>query len=132
MEGAQRASYRPRVGAKTIGVDRLTHDEPGDERALVTGGDRGRDAEPGRRLVGDPLGRAVDPEERGVLARQSQDVLAVAEPHAEVAVRDAALERHRLAVDRSKLPRQLAHDPGQIDHGCETYRLRLASYTFTP
>ena len=132
MKRAQRASHRPGVSAQPVRIDRLAHDELRDERTLVTGRNRGGDAEARRRLVRDPLGRAVDAEQRRVLAGQAQHVVTVAEPHTKVAVRDAALERHGLTAQRPESPRELVHDPGQIGHGCETYRLRLASYTFTP
>ena len=64
--------------------------------------DRGRDAQAGGGLVGQPLGLAVDAQQRGVLARLADHIVLAAERDAEVAVGDAAVERLRLAVERTE------------------------------
>ena len=57
------------------------------------GDDLGPDADRGRRRGGLALALAIDPEQRGVLARQAHDDVAAAVARAQVVVRDPAAER---------------------------------------
>ena len=84
-------------------------DELGDDRLRVVerGGHRRRHPEPGGPLVGDDLGAAVDPEQRGVLAGDADHVLAGVEPRPVVAVGDPARRGAR------------ASSTGRPSSGCE-------------
>ena len=90
--------------AQVGGAHRVALDEAGDEagRVVEERHDLGPDAGPGGDLVGRPLRPPVDLEHLGVLARQPDHDVVAAEAGAEVAVRDPALQRHRLALRRSQ------------------------------
>ena len=76
----------------------------------------GADARRRRRGGRRPLGLAVDAQQVGLLPGQPHDRIVVAEAHAQVAIRDAAVERDRLAAAWSKL----ALEPGE--HGVQHER----------
>jgi len=98
VDGLQCLRHLGSARAQLLGRHRARLDERGDKaRGLrQEGDDLGRDADRRRRHVGRTLGFAVDPEQLGVLAREPNDAVAAAEPHAVVAVGDPAVERHRL------------------------------------
>ena len=81
---------------------------PGDERGDQALGvaqerhDLGPDAGGGRRRGRLALAVAVDPQQRGVLARQPHHEVAPAVAHAQVVVGDAAAEHLRLALGRAE------------------------------
>ena len=92
----------------------------------------GRDAELCGCLVRDALRRAVDPQDRGALSGQADDVVGPAEVHAEVTVRDPALELNDAALARSEQRGDASDHLGELGdrdllvHG-RTLRPRRAS-----
>ena len=67
-------------------------------------------------FAGQSLGGAVDAQQRAPLAGQPHDVLAASEAHPEVAVRDPARQRRRLAFQRPDAGLQALQDRLQIVH----------------
>jgi hypothetical protein len=92
-------------------LDELGHDR---RRVVERRDDRGGNPDPRRALVGDPLGAPIDAEQRGVLAGNPHDAVAIAETHAEVLVRDPAVEGHGLALRLAQHRRQALEDLGDF------------------
>ena len=67
MKGPQRPGCLAGSGGELRRGDRTAVHEAGDQTVVVACGDLGGNAQPGRSVIGDPLGLATDSEQRGVL-----------------------------------------------------------------
>ena len=111
VKGAQGARRRRGGGPQLIGIDRLTRDELGDQVPVPGRHQGGSDAQAGRLRGGQAFGLTVDPEQSRAGTGQAQDTFTFPEAHPEVAIGDAAVQRHGARRRRSRAARrELAND----------------------
>jgi hypothetical protein len=102
--------------AKLARIERPPDEELGDEGGRISENRRHgrRHADGRRRSIGDGLGLAVDSEEVGVLARDADHVLAIAEAGAVIAVGDPALKGDRRLANPSERRLEKLDNASQI------------------
>ncbi len=130
MQGP-RAPPRPDSRARSP-LERRAGDELRHEAVLQLDRDSGGDPQGRRRVGRHALGTAVDSQQRRVLSRLSDHVLASPESRAEIAVCDAAIQWTGRAGGRTQSGLETLQDVVQIRHRVNTWpgARRCAGYTF--
>jgi hypothetical protein len=116
VEAAQCGCDLLHAFGQLIRVDRAAGDEERHKAIVQRRRDRRSDAQSRGGLSRQALGLAVDAEQVRVLARTADNVLSIAERHAEVAIGDAALELARIAGERSQRGFEAPEDVVKLAH----------------
>jgi hypothetical protein len=120
MEGAQRQGDLIGSLEDLRRSQRLAAHKARDEASVESGCDLWCKTESCSCFVGDPLGRAADAEQIGVLPVHSHDILPVTQRDTEVAVGDASLQRDRLPAEKTQGGFQGLQDVAQLTHRSPT------------